>query len=103
GRNAVQPSLVRKLFVRRKIEPHQQANSPVGHCQRLFRGGRARFSRGCFTLALFRSFSFGFLRRRRVCFRFGFGLAHSFDTRAVGTGQLVLQFFVASQSLPLAV
>ena len=33
GRDAVQPSLFRKLFVRRKIQPHQQADSPVDCCR----------------------------------------------------------------------
>src|SRR5206468_11041079 len=43
GGDAVQPSLFGEFFVRRKIEPHQQGDSPVGRGRRFFCSGRARF------------------------------------------------------------
>ena len=101
GRNAVQPALFGKFFVRGKIQPHQQAHSPVRCCRRFFRGGRTRFCGSRFALSFFRCFSFGFLQRRCLGRRFRSSL--SLDTRAVGTVQLVLQFLVEPKSLPPAV
>ena len=96
-RDAVQPSLFGKLFVRRKIQPHQQADSPVGHRRRFFSSGSARFRGSRFAFGFFRRFSFGFGRCRLSRW---LGFARSLDTRAVGTIQLVLQLLVEAKSLP---
>ena len=64
--NPRQPALLRKLFVGRKIQPHQQANLPIHGGFGLRLGGFARFA-GCFS-----PFSRGFCRG----FRLSLGLFH---------------------------
>src|SRR5438093_1426478 len=97
GGDAVQPPLFGKFFVRRKIQPDQQADSSIGGCCRFFCGRRARFRGGRFPLGLFRRFSFGFFRCRRLWG--GLELGESLDARAVGPVQLVLQVFVEPKGL----
>src|SRR6266702_8712626 len=101
GRNPRKPSLLGQLFVRGKIEAYEKADFSIGCRRWLFHRRLARFSRSCFALGLFRRFSFGFRRWRRLCRRFGLG--DGLNNRALGAIQLILQLFVEAKSLPPAV
>src|SRR6266849_2957469 len=101
GRDAVQPALLGKLFVRGKIQAHEQADFSIRGGGWFFRRRGARFGGSGLALGLFRGFPFGFLRRCRICGEPRLGMR--FSSRAFGTVELVLQLFVKAEGLPPAI
>src|SRR6266849_322501 len=101
GRDAVQPALLGKLFVRGKIQAYEKTDFSIGGCGVFSRRWRAGFGGSGLALGLFRGFSFEFLGQSRRGSRFGLG--SGLGSCALGTVHLVLQLFVKAEGLPPAI